>query len=239
MKIQDIQRVVCLCCDQRKDNIEYIKSISKIFNINIELFIAGNGKDTTIKYDYIDRMSKYESINDCQKIILRQAMIDGLDNILILEDDITFTKDFIETLSLIEIPENWDSIALGAYSNFDEYGIYPEYDDRIVYLLKPERIWGFFGIIIHKNVFRLLTESHISIMMDNILSNNHCNQYVLSRPIIIERPLISAANGIKSNKPIYNQAKEDGRIFTDKEIKFHRFPRIKFDDKRCDLFVLR
>ncbi len=231
MKVENIDRITCLCCDKRKENIKYIKLLAKYFKLNINLFIAGNGEDPELKYDYVDKMdSKHNCINDAHKCIIRQAKEAGCKNLLVLEDDITFTRDFLEILNMINLPAQWASLVLGGRCT-DHY-LYPVYDNRIICLENVERVWGFYGILLNSNVFDMIEGMSLQILIDNFLSNRGCIQYFLNRPVIVERPLRSNVTGGQNNDPFYDQALAEGRILRDNELIYQSFCRINNGTKK-------
>ena len=230
MKIKDIDRTVCLSHESRRENRKYISNLSKRVGLDIKFFIVGS-RDSVEKLDRTDHTgySKLDNINLSHQHIIMQAKEDGCKNILMLEDDITLTKDFAEILDKITLDENCAGINLGGYAD------YPKIQDRYYnmdeLLITPHRMWGLFGTLINRFSFdwfgRYNPENRTS-PLDNMLSDySNDRELILTKPIIIERSTKSAYSGEYRESGIYNQAMREGRLWTDKEILSDLFPKTK------------
>lgn len=135
--INQIERAVCLTLDKRIDMGRDVQKQAAKYNINVELFVAGDGAGELL-YDHIDIQelppkyhgslsypswtTRYNAYNAwlCHNKILKMARQDGINNILMLEDDIIFEEDFSEILEKVTPffnSNNWDMIYFGWYSN--------------------------------------------------------------------------------------------------------------------------
>jgi len=104
-------KVYILNRDVDSDRLNNVKTRLENFDINFERFSAvdGNDLDETIinKYAYGCYASHIK--------ILKDALVNNYDKILILEDDVYFHKDFINGFrwTIANIPDNWDILYLG------------------------------------------------------------------------------------------------------------------------------
>lgn len=221
---------MCLLHDSRKANRQYLSNLGKRVGLDIEFFVAGNGKDPELTYDRVDTNEfKNKTIFICQREMVWRAFDQKCNNILMLEDDVTFTKDFIQILEQVELPDEWHGINLGGYCQ------HPNMIDRYyhmdVLLINPGRMWGFFGTLLNKNVYEWYLNHNYDYHnspADNILSNkSDDHEYILTKPIILERPGISANQGITREAPIYEQAKREGRVWEDRFIYSDIFGKMK------------
>jgi GR25 family glycosyltransferase involved in LPS biosynthesis len=137
--ISQIDKAVCLTLDTRIDYAKEIQKSAIDHNIQLELFIAGNGSKD-LKYNHVDinelppntpgkslgpgTYTWNESPNMyngflCHREIIREAYYNGCEVLLMMEDDAVFMDNFEEILAQVDdffIHNNWDIIYLGSYS---------------------------------------------------------------------------------------------------------------------------
>jgi hypothetical protein len=112
MNLNEMERIVCIVLDDRKWTIPYFDKISKYFNIKIEYFIVGKGLHNELKYSYIDQSFLFLDKMLSYKTLAKKMQMDKCDHFLIMEDDVTFTKDINDVLSEIKWPDKWHNINL-------------------------------------------------------------------------------------------------------------------------------
>lgn len=229
MKISDIDRTVCLLHESRYDNKKYISNLAERIGIDIQFFIVGS-KDSKLPLDRIDsHSSKHANINLSHQAIICRAKDDGCKNLLVLEDDITLTKDFAEILDKIPLNEHCAGINLGGYAD------YPKIQDRYYnmdeLLITPHRMWGLFGTLINRFAFdwyAMYNPENRSSPLDNILSDYSSDrELILTKPIVIERPVFGLTINAYKPSPLYDQAMKEGRLWKDEEVLSDWFPKIK------------
>lgn len=137
MSVEDVlktyfDRVVVINLDRRKDRWEAIQE--KFAKINWpfkepERFSAYDGDKLPVPVGWTQGSGTWGCMLSHREILSR-AIQDGLDNVLILEDDIFFAPDFENRIvSFIKgIPMNWDQIMLGGqyFDGSKAYDISPE-----------------------------------------------------------------------------------------------------------------
>jgi hypothetical protein len=168
----NIERAVCLTLDKRIDDGNSVVAVAAQHNIDVELFIAGDGS-SDLPYRHIDIqerppmynktlcypswISRYNAYNAwlCHNKILKMARQDGVSNILMLEDDVIFEEDFAELLAKVEPFFNsnaWDMIYFGWYSNNHLHDIGEEHIYRMM------GGGGFHGVLLNKHMIEELCE---------------------------------------------------------------------------------
>lgn len=234
MKISDIDRTVCLLHEDRYENKKYISNLAGKIGINVEFFVVGR-KDSKYNLDRVDTHScKHTNINLSHQAIICMAKDDGCKNLLLLEDDITLTKDFVEVLDKIPLNEHCAGINLGGYAD------YPKIQDRYYnmdeLLITPHRMWGLFGTLINRFAFdwyAVYNPDNRSSPLDNILSDySQDRELILTKPIIIERPAFGLTIGQYKPSPLYEQAMREGRLWKDEEILSDLFGKTRVSNYR-------
>lgn len=121
-KLNDFERIQCLCLDRRIDQVLKLEPQWAARGIKVERFMTGDGKMLdAAEYNLIDQPNKtgrYKFSYNMREIISR-AKKDNLKNILILEDDCRlldgFDSLFEYTISYMnENSIKWDLLYLGA-----------------------------------------------------------------------------------------------------------------------------
>lgn len=125
-----IDKVVCLGYDKRKDMwAKLADQVNRCLHKHLEIFIAGDGQDQELKYDHIDtnnigndfiytRNKSHYNAYLCHKEIFTQAVQDGVNTLLFLEDDAYIIEDRVHLLweykcHKIITSDCWDIIYLG------------------------------------------------------------------------------------------------------------------------------
>lgn len=171
-------RAICLTLDKRLKYVEsyIVPEFKRRLNIDVELFIAGDGLSVQRPYNYIDdnmqlpcRLAKSTTYPTwfnrpnaynawkCHRAIFEKFILDGDDKFLLLEDDVFIQEDFEEILgnNLDDVVLDYDMLYLGSY-NASKRGIlqYP----NILRLPMLSDAGGFHAVILNKTVVKRLLE---------------------------------------------------------------------------------
>ena len=157
-------RIVCLNVDKRFSQRERLKREFDNVGLNIEFFLAGNGS-LEEKYDHIDidpdhgrtgytywveRPNSYNAFL-CFKKIIRLAKQDGLNNVVLVEDDCTILPCFKDVFPLVveelNSLQNWSMLYLCANHT------YCKTMQLSPHILKVKGSGGFQFVMIKKNLF--------------------------------------------------------------------------------------
>lgn len=168
--INQIERAVCLTLDKRIALGRDVVIQAANYGLDVKLFMAGDGT-LPITYDHIDInelpprypesltypswTTKPNAYNawQCHQKIIREAYDDGLNNLLMLEDDVFFEKDFIEILEKTTAFFNsntWDMIYFGWYSNDHLQDIGQEHVYRMM------GGGGFHAVLLNRDMLQIL-----------------------------------------------------------------------------------
>jgi len=174
-----------LILDKRFDKWHNILiNIEKYFKVTPQLFLAGDGKtyhdafyshvDVTTKPPFYPNYSttyatwwnKPHAYNAflCHQKIIKKAIENNVNNVLILEDDLQIEKDFDIIFEAVEpnIPQNWDMIYFGAYHNGQTTKIYESpvklFGDTYASILKVRGSAGFHCVLIKNTMFGILSQ---------------------------------------------------------------------------------
>lgn len=113
IKINDVVDITYLMnMDRRPDRLEYASEQLKSNGIEFERYCAVDG--TAVLNP--TRMNAGQYGNYLSHLgILEQCMINGIDRVMIFEDDVEFCQDFEDKFSRLYplIPEDWDMVYLG------------------------------------------------------------------------------------------------------------------------------
>ncbi len=211
MKLSKIDLVICSCVDRREKEIEFVKEVANRISLNITYLISGNGKNTNLKYDYIDNpnISKIANVTLFLKFSKEYARKLQPETVLFLEDDVTFTKDFWEILNKVEYPERWHQINIGGHCN--QRGIENHYDSESIYspyLLRSWKLGGFYGALVNGKFLESAGELEMGQKQDKFLF-----KYILQPPVVIERNISSSIHNRYFPRGIYKQALCENRLF--------------------------
>ncbi len=135
MKFNQYDRCVCVSVDTRYPESKHkIDNIMNPMGVSVYYYVNGITEIDRIgreNYDLIHDHPKpdyFKSYYGCyyhmlaRKKIIDQALSDGLENILIIEDDLELIPEFHDILSITisQIPERWDILYYGAYHKWAE-----------------------------------------------------------------------------------------------------------------------
>lgn len=258
-----VDKIICLHCDKRKDDIEDLKYSAEKNDFDIEWYITGGGQI----YDYYDaidedwtglqimrngeivplgaypRQRSWPVTPDRQRVInvaihhkriLQRCLDEGLENVLLLEDDVVFTKDARDILEKVQRPDDWNVLMLGGFikSPFKVFQSYPNryFDNDSPEFIPVKQTAGFYGIVLNRRSIEWIldfakSEEQIKVKNPNISrykikhgpvdwSLTYIDkQYALMPPTIIERPNLSIINDWKKIRNLYVQADLTERIF--------------------------
>jgi len=218
MKIQNIQvdEVICLCCPQKRlDNILALLKQANCLDIKVTLFRVGE--------DYKDdpNLSSWANCAKCHEAIIQKCLDNNYQNVILLEDDICFTNDFWNILTTIDIPENFLQLQLGGYVE-DSYQSYPTHKPEFRQVRYSS---GLYGSLLNNRAFIPLMNNY-KFNLDYPRQNESCpvdkrtemelpewGKYWLTKPVIVERDIVSIIDGRNAPRGQYQQAVKEGRIF--------------------------
>jgi GR25 family glycosyltransferase involved in LPS biosynthesis len=95
-------KIYCINLKRRTDRWIQVQTEFAKLNITVDRFEAIEGNDPK------------QAFNMSQVAVLQQALRDGCRRFLVLEDDVVFTNTAHLTMSLKQLPYNWDMLYLGA-----------------------------------------------------------------------------------------------------------------------------
>lgn len=192
-----ISRAVCLVHDSRLEQFNTIESSFGDHGIKVTRFLCGDGKVLPpTDYQHIDvevppgwvhahglhRPPMYNA-RLCHYKIINQAVVDGCDNILMLEDDATIMDDFEETLDTVVpyfMTHAWDMIYFGWFHTQEVPGrqVHP----RVYYV--SQGVCGLHGVLLTKNACEsILKHSHIQNPVDGVCAE-HIQKKLLAFAIV-------------------------------------------------------
>lgn len=220
--IASIDRAVCLTLDKR---IKYARELckdAKIYDIDLQLFIAGNGQ-YDLFYDHIDGtdlppMIPGKSLQEgiytwyqspemynaflCHKEIITKAYNDGVEVLLMMEDDAVFADDFdhiIEQVDEYFQNNNWDVIYLGSYVLHKDANI--KMAPHIYQMI--DDIGGFHGVIMKRRVMEIAKDFQPYETMDGLFCHSGFQEkfdmYFIDPSIINQKAGYSCTAGCFSN----------------------------------------
>jgi len=135
------EKIVCICLKERQDKYEYAKKQFEKHDIQIEFYRSViPGYASKFVDLYADKYNDYSKNliffnkhfpNELGAFqshyhVIKSAMLDGVQNLFVFEDDACFHKNFDELLPkyMNSIPENTDGILLYSYmSNFEPQNV--------------------------------------------------------------------------------------------------------------------
>lgn len=89
----------------RKDRLNSLTYQLDAFGLEYEVFNGVNGKNIKAKYES-DNLNVGCTASHGQ--VLQRAQIMGLSNCLVLEDDCELSDDFLQRITDLQLPDNWD-----------------------------------------------------------------------------------------------------------------------------------
>jgi len=220
-KIITIDKAYCLHHPIKRPNIKEGMVNDAITNV---------GKNAVIDFfevgiHYIDDIRKDATKNaiQCHRKMIQNCIDAGHENVLFLEDDIAFTKDFIQILDSVKIPKDYDALYLGGYSrgecntcctDMEQTQYYDPENVKNPRFIYSTRLWGLYGVIINKKslIDMLSAPKHIVMDTSLISTNPNARVYILNAPIILEKDVRTAIGDDIQPREMYSQAIREGRI---------------------------
>lgn len=213
------QKVVCICLKEREDKYNYIKSKFEKYNIQVEFYRPViPGYASKLIEPYSDKHNRYE-INDIffnkqfpnelgamqsHYHVIKTALLEGVENLFVFEDDCSFQKDWNELLPKYfnTIPKDAHGILL--YSFMDR--LYPENIKVSSRWTKGFGSWSLLAYGLNKEAM----EAYIKIQDDNpmiadratlkMMTYMNFNFYTASPPLVIpSKTLTSSIRGENKN----------------------------------------
>lgn len=136
-------QIYCINLAHRNDKWQQFSYYAQQAKINVERFEAVDGRTITVPIswknnvfpEYKDNLGALGCL-ESHLALLKIAREQNLRNVLIFEDDVSFTKNFHKNLekSLLELPENWDMFYL--YTGHYQYAVDPKKYSKNLYRLQ-------------------------------------------------------------------------------------------------------
>lgn len=202
--------VIILALDKRKELWLDLISQCQDRGFVVKPFIVGDGSDTSLKYDHIDKPGVPETWRwgtgisaqrhywafESHKAIIRYAVKKRLPRFLLMEDDAYFTERFDHVIENTGADMVIDCFALDLvylgwwafeHNNHMHAGhnleIEENYKERnVCYLLNNVQCGGFHGVVINKTAYPTLSSLPPVAPMDS-----QCNSLPLNRSIMIPK----------------------------------------------------
>lgn len=185
-------KVYVINLDRRADRLDTISNSLNSLGIAFEKFKAVDGIESGL--------SGIQGCATSHRNVIQDAISNGYENILVLEDDALFLNGFAEEFSkhINRIPDNWDMVYLGAS------GIRKESDTRG--LVKILDCNSSHAIGISKSIFQeLINVNDLETHIDSSYSTLHefHNVYAIDPAIVIQSPGYSDVVNIKYDPSKY------------------------------------
>jgi len=116
-----MRKVVCINLLESKDRYDRIKEVFSRQNLNVEFY-------HTVKYGFAEQMSALNKFNKGHEIgefgcamshytIIKTALLEGYDEVLIFEDDVLLIRNFNEHFAKAynDLPQGWGCALLFSY----------------------------------------------------------------------------------------------------------------------------
>ena len=219
---------ICLCLDKRIDEWSKLEEDCNSRGIKFHKFIAGDGSNKELKYDYIDvenpDVSRFDygkdgfkhhhwNVLQCHKLMIKKAEEMELPYVLMLEDDSCFTSRFDKIFDGLEgfLPYfNWNIFYLGWWIGDQE----DDFNTNIENLWNQSQqsrimpynknIGGFHGAILNKNVFPYLSSLPNETSMDSMINKTQgLMKYVITPKVIHVKSMYSITEGAFFNRKEY------------------------------------
>ncbi len=204
-------RAVCLTLDKRVDNRSRVAADFSVHHIRPEFFIAGDGKTLPADwYDHVDvepppregypawkeRPNSYNAFL-CHRRAVTRANQDGVQTLLLLEDDVVLTDQFYRVLpaaweQLHEVDPAWEAFYLGANHAFSKTAeVAPN-------LLRLQRSGCWHAVCLHRRIFDKVLELPMTGPIDGVFAekiqpHGHC--YACWPNIAVTQPGFSYCEG--------------------------------------------
>lgn len=211
-----VDKAVCLVLDKRMDLWNELDKSCQNHGILAEPFIAGDGS-LELDYQHIDVeecppmlpgstdyptwWNRPNAFNAwlCHKQIITRAKKEGVESLLLLEDDSVFEEDFDEVMTNAHLDRcGFDMLYLGWYSNGHLHST-PNQNLKIM-----RGGGGFHGVILNRRIIELLDAVEPKGPYDWICGKRHHHQmncYAVYPDVITQRDGHSYVEGHHLTKP--------------------------------------
>ena len=217
-----IDKALCLCLDKRQDEWDELKEQCESHGIEFDPFVVGKGKLLPFEsYDRID--DKFPPVehwqygnpitkkNHCNAFLSHQSMIrkalsEGAETVLLLEDDAYFTSRYDDVLGKLneELKElDFDMLYLGWWigNEYDEWNVKVEKEYKEEGKVGIGRIknahftcGGLHGVIVKKPMLQVMTQLSPVNPIDsqlNRIAHRKINSYYVFPKIIHDKGIFS------------------------------------------------
>lgn len=169
----NVDGLICLSLDKRKDLWKRLESDCYYKDYNFDPFIVGDGNDNSLRYDRLDTNELppafHQSINYptwwkrpnayqawlSHKEMMKKCLREKMGSVLFLEDDSTFTKNFDDIIPIVEdfaISNEWDMFYLGSYAKpIDVMFVHPN-----IIKLGGQPAGGFHAVCLKRHIMEKL-----------------------------------------------------------------------------------
>ena len=101
----EIEHIFILTLPHRKDRLDNLTKQLDSFGLEYEVFYGIDGKKIIGNYE-CDNLNNACTFGHGQ--ILQRAEMYGFDNCLVLEDDCELSHDFLDRITKLELPQDWN-----------------------------------------------------------------------------------------------------------------------------------
>jgi GR25 family glycosyltransferase involved in LPS biosynthesis len=127
-------KIYCINLERRPDRWINVKSKFDRLGIDVERFIASDGKDIknlpeTSFFNHFMNKSEYGCLMSHKRVV-EDAKKNGYKRVLILEDDVLFHKDFMNLFQRVKDAPEWDMLFLGCNSIVPKHKIQEELENQ-------------------------------------------------------------------------------------------------------------
>ena len=194
--INNIDQVYVVNMDKDKKRLRIFTIYMNKLNIKFKRITGIDGKKVYSKY------KTYLSPGELGCLlshinIMKDAIKNNYENILVLEDDIIFHKDFHNILkktynNIIKNEKRFDLIYLGYNNLFTKFYI------KNKYYFKTKNTNGTYAMIINKNIFKEILKQYnkLNVPSDQVLNNSIQPYY---KCFNFTKPIITVNNKVDSN----------------------------------------
>lgn len=205
-------RVVCLSLVERDDKYRHVKSQFETLGIDVEFhravihpFNRQIGESMTEscvgQFNYIECSNEFACSREHYTII-KKAYLEGCQNILVFEDDISFRRDFNDVIGsyMEHLPESWDLLMFNALSDGQDF---EQINSK---WLRAQKCWGTgaFAFTRAGMDYYLSCQQWFYRQADvplYVMQESETHQCLLpSEPLIIQNPLFDSDMRNEENK---------------------------------------
>lgn len=196
-------KISCLCLDKRKDMwLKLKEQVERIIGLEMETFVVGDGSDPELVYDHIDVRGWDEMLYYgqnprshfnaflCHRKMAQRAIDEGVDQLLILEDDSYIIEDrqeilFSDKINIFLLNEDWDIVYLGWWltkadgNSVDREDLEKLWKEERKYDIEPVphipevkyEICGLHGLLVNKHFLSAIANAPAG-PIDSLLNHN-------------------------------------------------------------------